>query len=79
MTFEKIRKIKKQGTIPVVLTAVIGMIYAATDEFHQGFVDGRSPKAMDVCIDTAGTFMGALFIMIIWFLIFGRKRKNVAK
>lgn len=79
MTFEKIRKIKKEGTIPVLLTAIIGMLYAATDEFHQGFVDGRSPKVMDVCIDTAGTFTGALFLTMIWLLIFRRKRKNVGK
>lgn len=79
MTFNKIRKIKKEGTLPVVFTAITGMLYAATDEFHQGFVDGRSPKVMDVCIDTAGTFIGALFLVIIWLLIFRRKRKNVGK
>ena len=28
--------------------------YAATDEMHQGFVDGRGPSMIDVMIDTAG-------------------------
>ena len=31
--------------------------------FHQGFVDGRSPKFFDVCIDTCGAFT-AIVIMI---------------
>lgn len=28
--------------------------FAATDEFHQSFIGGRSPSVRDVCIDTAG-------------------------
>lgn len=30
------------------------MVYAATDEFHQSFVDDRGPSPVDVMIDTAG-------------------------
>lgn len=30
------------------------MAYAATDEFHQSFVDDRGPSPVDVMIDTAG-------------------------
>ena len=29
-------------------------LYAATDEFHQSFVPGRTPSVWDVLIDTAG-------------------------
>ncbi len=44
--------------------AVIGLcaLYAATDEFHQLFVDGRSAQIRDVCIDTAGAAAGAVLL-----------------
>ena len=37
------------------LTALIlTLLYAISDEFHQSFVPGRSPRATDVLIDLAG-------------------------
>lgn len=79
MTFERIRSLKRVGMLPILITTLVGMIYAATDEIHQGFVDGRSPKVMDVCIDTAGSFVGAVFFVILWLFIFRRKKKSVGK
>lgn len=79
MTFETIRNLRRIGMLPILITTLVGMIYAATDEIHQGFVDGRSPKVMDVCIDTAGSFVGAVFFVILWLLIFRRKKKSVGK
>lgn len=76
LTFEKIRERKKSALKMVMLATAVCMIYAVTDEFHQGFVDGRSPKVMDVCIDTAGGFVGAGFLMIFWFLISRKRRRN---
>lgn len=35
-------------------------LYAATDEFHQLFIDGRSGELKDVAIDSAGAFSGLL-------------------
>lgn len=35
-----------------------GTIYAAGDEFHQMFSDGRTPKIFDVCIDSSGALCG---------------------
>ena len=54
----------------------ICMLYAVTDEFHQGFVDGRSPKVMDVCIDTAGGIAGCIFLIMICLIIDKKRRKN---
>ena len=34
--------------------------YAATDEFHQLFVPGRSGQLTDVCIDSGGAVVGIL-------------------
>lgn len=37
-------------------------IYAATDEFHQLFVLGRSEQIRDVVLDSAGAFAGILML-----------------
>jgi len=34
--------------------ALISILYAASDEFHQGFVPGRGPSGFDVFIDSWG-------------------------
>ena len=35
-------------------------LYAATDEYHQSFVPGRTALFSDVCIDTGGAAIGLL-------------------
>jgi len=37
-----------------VLAAVITLAYAASDEWHQSFVEGRTGAPSDVAIDAAG-------------------------
>lgn len=39
---------------PGAAALLMCMAYAATDEFHQSFVDDRGPSPVDVMIDTAG-------------------------
>lgn len=46
----KIEGARRPGLLALVLCA----LYAATDEFHQGFVAGRGPSVVDVGIDTLG-------------------------
>ena len=41
--------------LAALLTAAV---YAATDEFHQYFIPGRSAAVIDVCIDTLGALIG---------------------
>ena len=38
-------------------------LYAASDEFHQSFVPGRTALCSDVLIDTAG---GATAVFLLW-------------
>ena len=38
----------------IVISLIIGFIYACSDELHQTFVAGRSGEARDVLIDTSG-------------------------
>ncbi len=44
----------------VVLTAVIALAYAISDEWHQSFVDGRRASALDVAIDGMGIALALL-------------------
>lgn len=39
---------------------LLGTLYAASDEFHQLFVDGRSGQLTDVMIDSIGVMIGVL-------------------
>lgn len=41
-----------------VLSQTFSTIYAATDEFHQLFVEGRAGRVSDVLIDSAGAVFG---------------------
>jgi VanZ family protein len=41
---------------------VIAALYAATDEFHQSFVDGRSATVVDWLIDASGAATAALVL-----------------
>jgi hypothetical protein len=36
------------------LAAAIAVLYAVSDEFHQGFVSGRNASPLDVAIDSVG-------------------------
>ncbi len=52
-------------------TALLVLLYAASDEFHQLFVPSRQASVVDVLIDTAG---GVLALLFIWSLGIWRKR-----
>ncbi|WP_066372477.1 VanZ family protein [Neobacillus fumarioli] len=42
----------------LILTILICIVYAASDEFHQIFVSGRGPQITDVLIDSCGACLG---------------------
>lgn len=65
ITFKKISEADKAKLKMIAITMIVCMLYATGDEFHQGFVDGRSPKVMDVLIDTAGGSCGAVFVVLV--------------
>jgi VanZ family protein len=52
---------KRIWSISLIATA----LYAASDEIHQLFVQGRSGRFLDVCIDTAGALIGLLLLYFI--------------
>ena len=52
-------KIKKRI---ILYSIILCLIYAITDEIHQGFVSGRTPLVLDVIIDTCGSTFGIIFV-----------------
>ncbi len=45
---------------PLVWALIIAVLYAITDEAHQGFVPGRDPSAVDVGIDATGALIAVV-------------------
>ena len=54
------RAIGHDGLKPFGLALLVAATYAATDEFHQSFVPGRTPARGDVLIDTSGALVALL-------------------
>lgn len=44
----------------LLLAFALAAAYAVTDEYHQGFVEGRHGSPLDVAIDTAGAGVAVL-------------------
>jgi len=55
----------KRGGKAFIIALLISFLYAASDEFHQTFVPGRSGELRDVMIDTAGALTGIGTYMLI--------------
>lgn len=49
----------------MLLAGLICVGFACGDEYHQSFVDGRSPSMKDVAIDSFGVFWGIILVRII--------------
>ena len=72
-TYESIKR-KYQ----IYISAIIGILYAISDEIHQSFTPGRGPKITDVFIDSLGVFFGMTVILLIVEII-NRKNKKCHK
>lgn len=55
----------KRIWLQILLAEVVAFAYAATDEFHQTFVLGRSGEFKDVCIDSAGALLALIIVGIV--------------
>ena len=67
-------KIRRELLIPWGIAA----LYAATDEFHQLFVPGRSGQFSDVILDSAGA-LARLLILALVIKIIGRRRNSIER
>ena len=48
----------------VLAVFFIGSLYAASDEYHQSFVDGRFSEVSDFLADSAGVILGLIVFFI---------------
>lgn len=76
LTFRQLRNHDKNVLIMAGIATLMCAIYAITDELHQGFVDGRSPRVMDVGIDTLGALCGCLVIMLMFIIVRNLRKKR---
>lgn len=64
------RRIGLTGKRGVGFALLLCIAYAITDELHQSFVPGRTPKLTDVLIDSSGALLGIgiylLFVDKLW-------------
>lgn len=58
----------------ICVPAVLGSLYAVSDELHQLFVPGRSCELTDMLIDSSGVILGTLFGFFIF--VYWRNRKE---
>lgn len=70
-TYDKIMKKR------MLISIIIGFLYAISDEIHQSFIPNRSARAIDVFLDTLGATNGVLIIAIIVFIY--KHYKNITK
>ena len=62
-----------------LLSGIISLLYACSDELHQHFVSERAPRFFDVCIDFFGAFCGILLVCIIAFSVYKIKSKRLER
>ena len=56
-------KIKTKNQMAI--SGIIGLLYAISDEIHQGFIPNRTPMVGDVAIDSSGVITGILIVFIL--------------
>ena len=61
----------------LLLSVLIGLLYACLDEFHQSFTPGRTPLITDVLIDTLGVIVGSLIVLICIKIIQNNRNKKM--
>jgi len=58
-----------KNVLKISISSFVGLIYAISDEIHQSFTPGRSPRLFDVGIDFLGVLNGIIIIIILIILI----------
>lgn len=79
LIFHVIRLYRGVRLQTIIYAFFIAIVYAASDEWHQTFVPGRSGELRDVFIDGAGSLMGiACYIssLYVWCFWANRKKTN---
>ena len=62
LTFEKIRNLSRKWYI-CLMTVGWCLVYAISDEIHQGFVKGRNTRPIDIVVDVFGGLVAAVIVV----------------
>ncbi len=65
LLYRAIRQYLREGAA-FILSLLITVLYAASDEFHQHFTGGRSPHVEDVILDSVGGLIGLILAFFIY-------------
>ena len=60
----------------IIISELIGFLYACSDEIHQSFIGKRSASGIDVLIDSMGVLFGILLIILFLKLYENKKKKS---
>ncbi len=73
-----LRSFSIKGVKGLLVSPVICLVYAVSDEIHQHFVSGRACRLLDVTIDFVGAICGAtVFFAAAWLINSLMKRKKI--
>lgn len=61
----------------MIFSALVGVLYAISDEWHQTFVNGRSGRIADVGFDFCGVIIG-IALMLVLISVINRIKKHKA-
>ena len=75
LVLNMLKDYKKINIKLIIISILICILYAISDEIHQYFVPGRSCQFTDVLIDSTGSVLGT----ILYFYIFSNFKKSVKK
>ena len=77
-SIKKTGRYRKRWLISIfLLSCMIGIVYAVSDEIHQRFVAGRSCEFRDILIDSCGVALGVMIVSLYkWCQSLARSRKN---
>lgn len=62
--------------IRFLISALVSMGYAVSDEYHQTFISGRSGELRDILIDSTGAVCGILFSLAVYSICKHKKRRG---
>lgn len=62
----------------ILISLILGVLYATSDEIHQLFSPGRSAQITDVYIDTLGILVG-IFVILLFIKVFEKIKLQKVK
>ena len=62
----------------ILISLILGVLYATSDEIHQLFSPGRSAQITDVYIDTLGVLVG-IFVILLFIKVFEKMKLQKVK